>query len=643
MTVLVGSDVPGLLTALEQAFGGSQRLTVVHNIDTIAAILSDRRKRVDALILSDSITPPSDVDIATALWNIVSDVARVRQPTIPTVLTLSDATPPVILDALRAEAQRTGGEVYLVPRGMRNSNQANVQPIVASITSHLKLERQCRQFRIVGVCNAGGLGMTSTIVNVGLQLVRLGLRVLLVDCDSSGNALDTWLRVQPGSDDDGAELPEQALARRIVHHQSGLDILFAPHESPKQWKLDGLLGALEALNYDVVALDGVRDWYARPDVIAVLAQESTSPFVICPAGAKERAAALVTLQKLRTIEREGVRTSLNAAMLVFVEGERGQVADIRRVKRDVLQQYPMVTDLGTLPRDPALLSMVAERAETTTVFDLAPRRSYCHAIRRATRRWTQAVELPATWLTQRDPYERFARTQVWSFRRSHTTKSTKASQPALEVVDVKPSVVSNETSDALLRSMPVEWSYQIPKPVEVTLDKAARSDAANAEQSEAQALAAACQTALSYAHAHHARSDLGRAINLLRPFDALALPSELAQTLLLARRTLLAERIEAQQQAAFQQQADSAELAQVDEQLHQLHGHRDLVAAPEPIQRTLAAEPPTDTSGLTPPPTSTTIQATEPPEPVNTNWLDDVRQHNRARARLRAVSLEGQE
>jgi hypothetical protein len=90
------------------------------------------------------------------------------------------------------------------------------------------------------------------------------------------------------------------------------------------------------------------------------------------------------------------------------------------VRQDLLRQYPAVTDLGTLPRDPALLSMAAERREFCSVFDLAPRRPYCQAIRGAARRWIETMDIPPTWLTRTDPYERVPRQSLWSrwFNRS---------------------------------------------------------------------------------------------------------------------------------------------------------------------------------------------------------------------------------
>lgn len=57
MAILVGSDVPGLLSALEQALGGSQHLTIVRDAESITALISNPAFRLDALIVSDTVMP----------------------------------------------------------------------------------------------------------------------------------------------------------------------------------------------------------------------------------------------------------------------------------------------------------------------------------------------------------------------------------------------------------------------------------------------------------------------------------------------------------------------------------------------------------------------------------------------------------
>lgn len=702
MTILVGSDIPGLVSALEQALGGSRRLMVVRDADTILAIIKDPSRRVDALILNDGVAPPAHTDIATALWDITSYVARTRRPTIPTVMTLGDDTPVAVYEALRAEAQQTGGDLHLVPRSIRSPEQPEAQQAVASITAHLRLESERRRFTIVAMSGAGGSGVSSTTINLSLQLARLGLRVLFVEGERSGSAANTWLGVQHTSQDNTTGWSKQEVERQISHHHSGLDVLFAERcmgdlRDAYQSSLDGLLDVLAGLNYDVVSFDGVRNQPERPDIVALLSQPTSSPLIICPPGVKERTAALATLRTLSAIDCGNGRTALDAAVVVFVEGERGQMTEIDRVKRDVLQQFPMVTDLGTLPRDPALLSLALERSEFCSVFDLAPQRPYCHAIRSAARRWVQAVDLPATWLTRFDPDERLARKGFWPLRRERITKFRKTtkitSRPvALPISDVSPlpcnveqhtevtrglhtlfdapeSEVAIEPvlasplqdsgdvtdGDVPLRNAPNGTSTdeevgELAARITAALDKRDLAQALTLHEApptllvaqrrvdhplwqevtarlhEVQAMVAACETALAHAHQHRQSGDLGRALDLLRPFDAQTLPSALARTLLTARCALLNERVKGHEQVISQQHTDVTELAVAQEQLDRLNQHQ------EQSSTSMLAQAPDGT-----------VQEASASTPPTIGWLQTARQHHRTRTRLGRGTPEQQE
>jgi hypothetical protein len=140
MAILVGSDVPGLLSALEQALGGSQQLTIVRDAESITALISNPAFRLDALIVSDTITPPPGKDAATALWEIASYMSRYREPLVPVVLTLARETPALIQDALRAEVRKTGGDLQLMTSRARTPEHPEARQVVAWIVAQLKLE-----------------------------------------------------------------------------------------------------------------------------------------------------------------------------------------------------------------------------------------------------------------------------------------------------------------------------------------------------------------------------------------------------------------------------------------------------------------------------------------------------------------------
>jgi MinD-like ATPase involved in chromosome partitioning or flagellar assembly len=447
MSILVGSDVPGLLSALERALGSAQPFVVARDAEGVFSILRDSEFRLDALVINDGILPLPGKDIATSLWELTSYASRYREPVAPVIMTLSRDTPLLVQDALRAEVAKTGGALHIVSHRARTYDHPEAREAVAWIMSQLALEPQRRQYTIVSTNNAGGSGKTSTVMNFCLQLSPFGLRVLVVDFDIAQGALLSWFRAEAEALEFYTTLPDEyrnldgtfpleMVERRVFHHSSGLDILFSGNGVRDQLdlspaSLEALVYTTALMDYDVVCFDMPGEWKARPVIVSLLAQRTASPFVVCPPGRKERDGALAALEVLGKIERADGRTALDTAMLLFIEGERGQVMNIRSVRQELLRHYPMVTDLGTLPRDPALLSMARERHEFCSVFDLAPRRPYCHAIRSAVRRWVEVVEMPATWLSRADPDEK--RPAFWRRSRSRISGHTSTPQHATSI------------------------------------------------------------------------------------------------------------------------------------------------------------------------------------------------------------------
>lgn len=431
MTILVSSTVPGLLGALEQAMGGSQELLIIRDAAHLQGVLRRPDTSVTALLLSDTITPLPNQDVAQTLWAIVASLSRQRQPLVPVFLTLDPATPTVIQDALHAEVRTTGGEVYFLSHRVRTPDHPAAQQAVAWMLAQLQVTPPQRQRVIVPATAAGGARKSTSMLNLCLYLRSRGLRVLMVDVDIAQGALRTSLGLSNTPLEFYTTLPEAypelsttyptELVQRYIyhHHPSGLDVLLAGSGIRDQFdmephQLEGLIDTLAQLDYDLVCYDVPGDWKRRPVIVSLFARENTSPWVICPPGRKERTGALAALEVLGKIERTEGQTALDAAMVLFAEGERELAVTMRDVRRDVLRHYPMVTDVGTLPHDPALISTVAERQEFCSVFDLAPRRAYCAAIREAARRWMEAVALPPAWLTIPDPYARLAR-RFWFF------------------------------------------------------------------------------------------------------------------------------------------------------------------------------------------------------------------------------------
>ncbi len=417
MPIVVSSPVPGLLGALEQAMGGAHDLVVVRTAAQLWPLLRTPSPPIDALILSDTLVPLPDQEVAQTLWELVAFLHLRRQPPIPVVLTLTTALPPAIHAALQAEVRKTGGAVYVITPQARAPQHPAIQQVVATISAHLPLAPPARPLVLLAVPAAGGAGTSTSLRNLCIYLRRRGLRVLLVDGERVPGTVGTSRPSAPALSDSPtrpAASPAAVttdlvdlLQHSIVPHPAGVDGLGGGAglvQTPQY--LAGLSDALAQLAYDLICYDLPGVWTGHPDLVALAARPTTTPIVICPPGRKERLGACAALDLLGTIGRADGQTALTATMVLFVAGNRGLAVPIQAVRRDLLRQYPQVTDLGTLPHDPALISLVAEHAAGCAVFDLAPRRAYCVALRAAALRLLEAVRLPPSCLTQPDPVGR---------------------------------------------------------------------------------------------------------------------------------------------------------------------------------------------------------------------------------------------
>jgi MinD-like ATPase involved in chromosome partitioning or flagellar assembly len=407
--ILVGSTLPGLLDALKRAFGDTQEFLVIGEAEDMLQRI--RTPGVTALILSDTVQPRPHQDVAQSLWEIIASLSHSPPPLVPVWLTLDRATPAVIRDALRAEVRKTGGDLYLLSSRIRTLTHPEIQQALAWMVGHLQPGSAHRQRVIVPLSAAGGSRKSTSMLNLCLALQRRGLRVLIVDVDIAQGALLTSLRVDPAPasssigfyttlPNDHPDLtvsyPPALVQQRIYHHVSGLDALFAGHGIRDQLdmtahQLDGLIDTIAHFDYDVVCYDVPGDWKQRNVIISLCTRRNTSPIVICPPGRKERTGALAALEVLGKVEREDGCSALDGAMIWFAAGERGLAVTVREVRREVVQRYPMLTDLGTLPHVPELLSIVTEQEEFCSVFDIAPRHAYCVAVQEAAQRWIEAV------------------------------------------------------------------------------------------------------------------------------------------------------------------------------------------------------------------------------------------------------------
>jgi len=398
MNVLVGSRLSGLARALDGAVqDGRHQVAIVGAVADVAWRLNDSRP-LDVLILDDRLDPDGEEPIPDALWRLIYLAGARRPPTRPLLILRENAFPLDIRDALVGAVQERRGSAYLLPHWSTPADDAQA---VQWVLTQVQLETRPAQHWIMPLSAAGGCGKTTQLGNLGLALQRRGLRTLMIDADFANGSLTKWLKVPPGSFEPFVTLPQDepnpgpsysldAVRRRIAPHPSGVDLMSSGSGLSEVADMAlpammALVTAVRQLPYDVVCLDAGPDLKARPYALHVL-RDGCVGMVVAQPGRKERDGASEMLRVLRDLAAPDRNASLlTHAALLGVEAERGSVADIYQVHADLLRLYPVV-DLGVVPRDPRLISTVAESTTFISVYDVAPRSPYCRAMETAAER-----------------------------------------------------------------------------------------------------------------------------------------------------------------------------------------------------------------------------------------------------------------
>ena len=139
--------------------------------------------------------------------------------------------------------------------------------------------------KIIAVANQkGGVGKTTTCVNLGIGLVREGKRVLLVEADAQGSmAVSLGIQEPDELDVTLVNLMEKIIndedvepGEGILHHEEGIDFI------PANIELAGLETSLvNVMSREQVMrlyLDGIRDSY---DYILIDCMPSLGMITIC--------------------------------------------------------------------------------------------------------------------------------------------------------------------------------------------------------------------------------------------------------------------------------------------------------------------------------------------------------------------------
>jgi len=225
--------------------------------------------------------------------------------------------------------------------------------------------------KTIAVCNLkGGVGKTTTTVNLGAALARNGKRVLLVDCDPQGS-LSHWMRCEPRMGD--------PTLYEILRGQSTAKL--AARESP--WPGISVIPSSAKLSeIDRGALAGERVLWARmsPEYDYALLDCSASPGVvlnnaltastgiIAPVQAKGMALRGVAhlLELIDEVRERGTPHLQLLGVLVCLFDRRTRIS--RMVLGQLRAEYgDMVFD--TVVHENVRLSEAADKRQPITQFD----------------------------------------------------------------------------------------------------------------------------------------------------------------------------------------------------------------------------------------------------------------------------------
>jgi DNA-binding response OmpR family regulator len=146
---------------------------------------------------------------------------------------------------------------------------ARIQALL--LRARIKPPTSARTIAMIGA--KGGIGVTTTILNVGASMATQGKNTVLFDCRPSGGTLPHQLRLKSETDFSNLltlnpnQIRRPEIERCLVKHASGLQLLMSPPSAPKQ---ELTVGHIETI-FDTLA--------ARMDFILIDLPPIDAPFV----------------------------------------------------------------------------------------------------------------------------------------------------------------------------------------------------------------------------------------------------------------------------------------------------------------------------------------------------------------------------
>ena len=135
----------------------------------------------------------------------------------------------------------------------------------------------------------GGVGKTTTSVNIAYSLAQLGKKVLLVDCDASQGSATTWL-LKDGTDSELADILQGTkVEEAIINIRGNIDLIpcYATSGELKKYSETQLMDEpyiflefideVEKLNYDYILYDLGPGMFRLEKAVLASADEVISP------------------------------------------------------------------------------------------------------------------------------------------------------------------------------------------------------------------------------------------------------------------------------------------------------------------------------------------------------------------------------
>lgn len=265
--------------------------------------------------------------------------------------------------------------------GLAITTARDADVLAAWIAQQLGVARRlaARQVTIAVAGAKGGIGKSLVVASLAEGMRRRGLRVLVVDGDLSNSGLVPEFRIPAGfgsfltlrQEGRGHSQFTPANVARLIwrHAPSGIDFLLGADEAAlaadftlPDWRaLMQAVGSLSEVlerDYDVVLIDTGPDMKKRP---YALEAARNGGWVVLPAppGRKERAGVGIALQQFAAHQPD----LTDRCLLILMEPERGVTIGLRQVAPLFNEHWPKARIIGTLPRDPHLVSLANEEAD----------------------------------------------------------------------------------------------------------------------------------------------------------------------------------------------------------------------------------------------------------------------------------------